>query len=488
MERNKSILTFFQKHRFYVTLIICLLVFISAISMLITSFNKLISSHDQYLSGEICVLITEKMNNSIRSMTVTTRSIASVLSAQNFKSPDEIYSTLKDNEDLKFTSIGFLDEDFNIYGTDTEKYEFQKWDLIEYAKKANPVGLSIPYRSSTTGQPVITLFSEFNYDTNHKGYLFMTYNFKELETIAKTESLENDIEISLMDGQSANQIQCTSSDSRAVGNWSNAYLTMQELVTTKGKLQFRNWLQQMAEGTDDIGLTYSDDNIIYTIHCTEIETMPGWYVVVRIPSNALSTTMNTFRNYVLMFLAALLLIVIILLSSLYVNNKRETATLEDLSAHDPLTDLLNRRAFDSNCQQMLSLNTNLALIFFDIDFFKHINDQYGHDVGDKILVDFSIALANSFQDIGIIGRFGGDEFVILTKIESKESLSKILNETLAEVRSIKIPNSDKHISVSAGVALYPDDATDLSTLKKCADNALYNAKEAGRNEFCWYRK
>ncbi len=81
---------------FYYTLFICLTVFILAIALLIVASNRLISRHDQHLSGEICTIMSEKMNSSIEFLTQTTQGMASVLSAQSFTSPDEIYETLKE--------------------------------------------------------------------------------------------------------------------------------------------------------------------------------------------------------------------------------------------------------------------------------------------------------------------------------------------------------------------------------------------------------
>ncbi len=478
-----------HKHnKLYLTLIICLLAFLGSISLLLISFNSLIARHDQTLSGEICILISEKMNNAITSMTMTTQSVASIFSEQNYSSPYAAYKSIDKNDYIKFASIGFIDEDLNVYGSETEIQEFEKWQLLATAQAANPVSISIPYRSAEMGVPVITMFSQFRYNDNHQGWIFITYTFNELQAIARTNSMLNEIEISLVNGQSANVIMCSSIDERTVGSWTNAYLSILNFKTSEGKEQYTKWLKRMNSGEPDIGINYSSGNVIYTIHCTQIESMPGWYVVVRIPSESLSNTMNTFRNYVLIFVFALLVIFVTVLIGMYISNKKENATLEDLSAHDPLTDLLNRRAFDAAAEEMVSMGKELALIFFDIDFFKHINDQYGHDIGDKILVDFSYALAENFRNRAIIGRFGGDEFVILTRIDSKEELANILDTTLSDVRSIKIPNSKKHISVSAGIATYPEHADNLSSLKKCADSALYQAKEAGRNEYRWYKK
>ena len=476
---------------FYITLGACLVVFLGAIALLIASFNNLISKHDQNLSGEICTLVSEKMNNSIDSMTGTVSGIASVLSAQNFETPDEIYSVLKDYEKKDYLSIGFIDSGGKMYATPEEQAEFKKWQLSKTAIHAAPVSMSMPYRSSLFGQPVVTIFSEFEYGDVRHGYLFLTYMLSDLQKIAATQSLGNDIGIWLMNAESANIIQCAGADSHAIGSWTNAYLDMQN-INTQDRNVYREWIDRVRSGEDNIGISYSIDHTIYSQFCSKIVSMPGWYVVVRIPSSALSATMNTFRNYVLEFLAVLLLVVIVLIANMYRLSKRENTMLTQLSIHDPLTGALNRRAFDFAAEKKLSHVKEAALIFFDIDYFKQVNDQFGHDAGDRLLIAFSDTLKKNFGDSGIISRFGGDEFVVLTDMDSTESVTSMLDTVTEDVHAIDLTDTRTGtgsfmISFSAGAAIFPMDADSLPHLKKCADMALYSTKESGRNGYSWFK-
>ncbi|MCR4807470.1 MAG: GGDEF domain-containing protein [Lachnospiraceae bacterium] len=475
---------------FYLTLILCLVVFLTAIALLIAAFNRLISRHDQKLSGEICTLMSEKMNSSIDFMTTSTRGMASVLSAQHFSTPGEIYESLKETKNVDYLSVGFVDAFCNVYASSAERDEFDKWKLLETAVAADPVSMSTPYRSSVFGQPVITLFADFEYGQHQRGYMFTTYLLKDLQEIAVTESLGDEIEIWLMEAGSANTIQCAGSDEHATGSWTNAYLTMQNV--NKGDREiFVEWLDRVRDLEDNIGITYSIGDTFYSQYSSKIASLPGWYVVVRIPGNALSATMSTFRTYILLFLAVLLLVVIVLIANMYRLSKRDNDMLNSLSIHDPLTGALNRRAFDIAAEKWLGRGRDCALIFFDIDYFKQVNDQFGHDAGDKLLVAFSDTLRKNFSDQGIISRFGGDEFVVLTDMDSLESVTRLLELTTDDVHSIDL-NDEKHagkgfmITFSAGAARFPADAGLLPDLKKCADTALYEAKENGRNGYLWY--
>ncbi|MCR4691436.1 MAG: sensor domain-containing diguanylate cyclase [Lachnospiraceae bacterium] len=477
-------------HAFYITLLICLVVFITAITLLIASFNRLISTHDQNLSGEICVLLSEKMNSSISSMTNSAADVASVISAQKESSPEKIYTLLKENPDKNYLSAGLLDDSGKLYATDAEAAEFQKWQLRETASLADPVSMTMPYRSTLYGQPVVSVFSRLSYGGEQEGYLFFTYPLSDLQKLATTAVLENDIEIWLMNASSANIIQCAGADAHAVGSWTNAYLAMQN-IDSKDRNTYRLWISEVRKGEDKVGISYSIEDTFYSQFCSKLESMPGWYVVVRLPSHALSATMNSFRNNVLYFLAVLLLVMIFLIANLYLRSQRENEMLNKLSIHDPLTGALNRRAFEFAAEQRLTRGPDAALIFFDIDFFKQVNDRFGHDAGDKLLVAFSQALQKNFAETGILSRFGGDEFVVLADLESKDALSAILAKAKEDVHAITIDDSKTDstgftISFSAGAACFPQDAGDLNGLKQCADAALYKVKESTRDDYKWF--
>ncbi|MBQ6574957.1 MAG: GGDEF domain-containing protein [Lachnospiraceae bacterium] len=475
---------------FYLTLIICLVVFFGATGLLITAVNRLITRHDEQLSAEISTIMAEKMNSSIKFMTESVNSTAVLLSSRNFDNPEHIYDILKNNTNADYLSAGFIDQSGKKYASDEEAKEFAKWDLLQTAALANPVSISAPYRSSVYGQPVITLFAVLRYADTRHGYMFTTYKLNELQKIAVTESLDNDVEIWLMNAESSNIIQCAGSDEHSIGSWANAYLSMQDINSDDIPV-YSDWLTRIRHLEDNIGISYSVGDTMYSQHCSRIESMPGWYVVVRIPGNALSATMHTFRNYVLYFLAVLLTVVIVLIANMYRLSKRDNEILEALSTHDPLTGVLNRRAFDIAAAKWIARGKDCALIFFDLDYFKQVNDKYGHNIGDGFLTKFSDVLKKNFSESGIISRFGGDEFVVLTDMSGTDEVSALIKKTADDLWSFSLPEADKEgrefsISFSSGAARFPYDADDLSLLKKRADTALYEVKERGRNGYLWY--
>jgi len=160
--------------------------------------------------------------------------------------------------------------------------------------------------------------------------------------------------------------------------------------------------------------------------------------------------------------------------------------------HDELTDLPNRALFnDRLAVAMKKAQRNksaLSIFFLDIDYFKQINDQYGHDVGDEILKRFSQRLGECLRAADTLARIGGDEFMIILEEDKDLTTSKAVANKIIEAmqKPIVLGESELMISTSIGIAIYPQDAAEAEELIKNSDMAMYKAKEAGRNNFKFF--
>ena len=164
-----------------------------------------------------------------------------------------------------------------------------------------------------------------------------------------------------------------------------------------------------------------------------------------------------------------------------------------LATHDPLTGLSNRLLLNDRLDHAIHhaerFNKCVATIFCDLDNFKPINDNYGHSTGDAILKHVASAMKSVLRKEDTICRFGGDEFVIL--IEELDNF-KYLQDILDKIhditeRKFKIDNRDFSISMSIGAAIYPNDAKTPESLLKCADEAMYRAKNSGKNQISFFQ-
>jgi diguanylate cyclase (GGDEF)-like protein len=159
--------------------------------------------------------------------------------------------------------------------------------------------------------------------------------------------------------------------------------------------------------------------------------------------------------------------------------------LAKLATTDILTKLPNRFNFTNCIDELISAkpSSTFAIIFFDIDYFKSINDNYGHEMGDEILKKYVHKLKSVINKTDILSRFGGDEFVLLLRnIDSKKEAEIFISELSKKLdASCVIDNNEIFLTSSIGVSVYSIDASDAKTLLKHADIAMYTAKESGRN-------
>ncbi|MGH8352676.1 MAG: bifunctional diguanylate cyclase/phosphodiesterase [Pseudomonas sp.] len=174
--------------------------------------------------------------------------------------------------------------------------------------------------------------------------------------------------------------------------------------------------------------------------------------------------------------------------------KHAQARLDYQAHHDPLTGLPNRLLFENRLRAALSdAETDErkgAVLFLDLDRFKHINDSLGHPVGDLLLKSIAIRLKEQLRDIDTVARLGGDEFIVLLPGLHRPSDAELVANKLLNCFSAPFQADDHEffISSSIGVSLFPEDGNDVATLVKNADAAMYRSKARGRNRVEFYTR
>ena len=172
--------------------------------------------------------------------------------------------------------------------------------------------------------------------------------------------------------------------------------------------------------------------------------------------------------------------------------EKKSQQLRHQAYHDTLTGLANRLLFKDRLEQTIlhskRNNRKFALLFIDLDQFKKINDSLGHDVGDRVLIEFAQRLIKSLREEDSLARLGGDEFtVILKDVQNTKRIVNVATKIIDVMKeSITVLSNDLHISCSIGISIYPDDATSQEHLIKYADAAMYKAKDEGRNNYQFY--
>jgi diguanylate cyclase (GGDEF)-like protein len=167
-------------------------------------------------------------------------------------------------------------------------------------------------------------------------------------------------------------------------------------------------------------------------------------------------------------------------------------TVQELSTTDSLTQVLVKRyclvRLEEEFLRSKRRNLSLSCLMFDIDNFKEYNDKFGHLVGDIVLRDVSRAIKNNIREIDLLGRFGGEEFLLVLPETEKQSalfVAERIRKAVSEI-SIQAYEQELKVTISVGIATFPQDSDNYMDLIDKADKALYEAKKTGKNRVCLY--
>src|SRR3989338_3015727 len=166
--------------------------------------------------------------------------------------------------------------------------------------------------------------------------------------------------------------------------------------------------------------------------------------------------------------------------------------MTELAYYDTLTGLPNRTLFYDRLAQEIKkahrAGLKMALLFIDLDRFKEVNDTLGHNIGDLLLKEAARRISDCVREADTVARLGGDEFIIiLSELDDAGSIDRVAENVLHKLAEpFQLEDEMTYISASMGITLYPDDATEIGDLLKDADQAMYVAKNAGRNRLSYF--
>ncbi len=219
----------------------------------------------------------------------------------------------------------------------------------------------------------------------------------------------------------------------------------------------------------------------------------NWMMCYVIPVSVANASYNFIHNYELILNGYFMILVVLLIWRIASIHYRDRRNLVHSAQIDGLTDVYNKEHTQPAIDHFLQTShpDDLhAFLILDIDKFKNVNDTYGHATGDKVLQRVGKFLKSQFRDDDIIGRIGGDEFVVLMKqVSSRDAALARVQNMVEGIRSVKHPEMNgQPITFSVGVAFSPEQGSCFYDLYRNADKALYQTKRGGRNNFSVYEK
>lgn len=244
-----------------------------------------------------------------------------------------------------------------------------------------------------------------------------------------------------------------------------------------------------------VGLVLYERKIIYTtfipitifLFIAIIATSKGLLQYAPIFSDELNSTIlheNMYWVYTQLYLyIPIFFASIVLFEILLIQWRNRETLINEISLKDPLTGIFNRRSIGQNLNAIQKSHTHYALVLLDLDHFKNINDQYGHDVGDQVLIQVAKTLTDSLRSQDSVGRFGGEEFILILPNNSLEQAMLIAERCRKNVEKmvLRVETQALKITASFGVAISQQNTTKEDVTRQ-ADQALYFAKNNGRNQ------
>jgi len=266
--------------------------------------------------------------------------------------------------------------------------------------------------------------------------------------------------------------------------------SLPELVVTDAyipKLETLEWFahEDARQGRHDSEIVQVDDED-FLISEYGIQEL-GWRLLLLIPLEARQA--QTTRSFVISAVTAVVSVLLLALTIFYLMRLYKQS-LEKKTEVDMLTGLPNRAFIQRYYDQLRRDGNSLCAIIIDLDRFKKINDTYGHEAGDRVLQAAASVFKEVLRDKDIVGRWGGEEFVMLLPATSVETGMSIAERARRRLESLTIELRESNVSITAsfGVAFGPARDESLADLMDRADKVLYEAKENGRNQVMLYRE
>lgn len=465
----------------------CILILLSGM----LNARTMIQSYNTSQATLVCELLAEKVNAGLDDTVTQIEQISYAIAGGRDTDAEEIYEGLKQyGARVGIDCIGFVDEDYHLYGDKGDIGDLAQRGFLRQAMDSRQTCVTDPYRAGTSASIMITVLVPVLRGNRRAGTIYAGLPLTRLQEYMNTDQMEESISLYLINSRSLNCIACTEQrEGELVGAWDNLTIRKSRMVFEREEA-YQEYLRSMRSSVDGGTVSYELDGENYTQGYERIEKMDGWYLAVEFSENAVSGDFRLFQSTLVQSALMLVLCTVAAGTVLIILEVRKRRRFETLSSVDSMTGLYNKKTFVALTEEYLGRKKAAgALVFLDVDDFKKYNDTYGHQNGDVVLKKFASEISSVFSASGYVGRYGGDEFVVfICGQEACAETEEKMSELRTRLSRISLEGyGSVPLSYSAGGACCPQHADDYSELCRCADEALYCVKKAGKGEFFWYR-
>ena len=460
-------------------LVVCTAVIVIAYFHLTKIAKDYNTEHLELISG----LYAEKMNETIDYLQSYAKENVKTVRNIEEREPEEILARLeRDLDQTVFCDIGFFMKDGEIYGGACAVADLKKNGLDKQVKKAEESFVSEPYQSSKNGGMVMTVVAMAP-DDDRIDALYVSVMIENLKKLGIYELLQGKVSVHLLKADSENYITCISGKESTSGIWNNLLLQQKYFRYYNG-YSYNDWMLDMRMGVKEGRFTANVRGEDATISYRSISSMPGWYIIVQLANKKISNITQYFSAWGVVYGSILMLFTILYMLTILLMEKKDKEIYKGLSDTDALTGLFNRRAFQAAVDETLLKRISGVFIFIDVDNFKDYNDKYGHANGDLCLKHFAATMKKCFPKDSILGRYGGDEFVVYIKNATSDDAHRYMDEFQREISHLMMSGGEHvTVSASAGGVAFAGEGEDFVSLCRSADNMLYDVKRNGKGTF-----
>ena len=471
---------YFEQKNFVKNYIYAITIFIITLVIGISIFFNVVQSSIEKNSREILITNVTQQSEHLNTILNINYSYLNVLAQELSKSEDlfsenniSLIKAFMENTDLNRTAI--IDSDGNaLYDNNVVKNVAHR----RYFKESmqGKQSLSDPLESSVDQQTRVILSVPIYKNNQVIGVVGGSYNVTKLGNMLFDDLFDGQGKSFIVD-QDGNLITRDKKYEKKhnIKTIDNLFdICDEKEVKTDFNQQESDLIQIQTKKNKSLYLAYSPLKI------------NDWMICYIVPVHVAQESYTFIKHYETLLATFLGLIVLSLMIYLAHSNSRENKYLIHLSEIDPLTSVFNKETTQKLIDQKLKNHEHFCFLILDVDDFKSVNDNYGHAVGDKVLKNLSDLFKNHFRQTDIVGRIGGDEFIIL--IEDEHIAESRIQSLLQKVNALKIEElQDFKLSISVGMAFAPSNGTTFMELYRHADHALYQTKRTGKNNYKIYK-